>query len=154
MCTDSAPRHGRVPRWSRTIRPDDASAGPTNVPGGSRTNPMTCGGGRPPVDHEASERSAQPFSPHDEQGVTQSEPTVRPAHRHLTVGVVQPTTGARQGYESRRFRCRCARLRSMDDKTILNRISELVDEEHKLRAEAQAHESGTEGEASERLRAL
>ncbi|MDG4782627.1 DUF2630 family protein [Micromonospora sp. WMMD961] len=42
----------------------------------------------------------------------------------------------------------------MDDKTILNRISELVDEEHKLRAQAQAHESGTEGEASERLRAL
>ncbi|MFC5927811.1 DUF2630 family protein [Micromonospora vulcania] len=42
----------------------------------------------------------------------------------------------------------------MDDKTILNRITELVDEEHKLRAEAQAHEAGTEGEASERLRAL
>ena len=42
----------------------------------------------------------------------------------------------------------------MDDKTILNRISELVDEEHKLRATAQAHEAGTDDEARERLRDL
>ncbi|RKN50628.1 DUF2630 family protein [Micromonospora endolithica] len=42
----------------------------------------------------------------------------------------------------------------MDDKTILNRISELVDEEHRLRGEAQAHETGTEGEARDRLREL
>ncbi|MER5704481.1 DUF2630 family protein [Micromonospora sp. NPDC020750] len=41
----------------------------------------------------------------------------------------------------------------MDDKTILNRISELVDEEHRLRSTAQAHESGTEGDR-DRLRAL
>ncbi|MGC4805969.1 DUF2630 family protein [Micromonospora sp. DT233] len=41
----------------------------------------------------------------------------------------------------------------MDDKTILNRISELVDEEHRLRSTAQAHESGTEDER-DRLRAL
>ncbi|MEU1886572.1 DUF2630 family protein [Micromonospora sp. WMMD987] len=42
----------------------------------------------------------------------------------------------------------------MDDKTILHRISELVDEEHRLRSTAQAHESGTDDEARERLRAL
>ena len=42
----------------------------------------------------------------------------------------------------------------MDDKTILSRISELVDEEHRLRADAQQHESGTDDEARERLRAL
>ncbi|MER7891169.1 DUF2630 family protein [Micromonospora sp. NPDC048909] len=42
----------------------------------------------------------------------------------------------------------------MDDKTILNRISELVDEEHRLRSAAQAHEQGTDDEARDRLRAL
>ena len=42
----------------------------------------------------------------------------------------------------------------MDDKTILSRISELVDEEHRLRADAQQHEAGTDDEARERLRAL
>ncbi|MEU6075334.1 DUF2630 family protein [Micromonospora sp. NPDC047074] len=42
----------------------------------------------------------------------------------------------------------------MDDKTILNRISELVDEEHRLRADAQAGESGTDDDARARLRAL
>ncbi|NBE83577.1 DUF2630 family protein [Micromonospora rubida] len=41
----------------------------------------------------------------------------------------------------------------MDDKTILNRISELVDEEHRLRSTAQANESGTEDER-DRLRGL
>ncbi|MCX4471179.1 hypothetical protein C5N14_20080 [Micromonospora sp. MW-13] len=41
----------------------------------------------------------------------------------------------------------------MDDKTILNRISELVDEEHRLRSTAQARESGTEGD-QDRLREL
>ncbi|GAA0392860.1 MULTISPECIES: DUF2630 family protein [Micromonospora] len=42
----------------------------------------------------------------------------------------------------------------MDDKTILSRISELVDEEHRLRADAQATEAGTDDEARTRLRAL
>ncbi|MEU4774493.1 DUF2630 family protein [Micromonospora sp. NPDC023633] len=42
----------------------------------------------------------------------------------------------------------------MDDKTILNRISELVDEEHRLRADAQAGESGTDDDARTRLREL
>ncbi|MER5336242.1 DUF2630 family protein [Micromonospora sp. NPDC002717] len=42
----------------------------------------------------------------------------------------------------------------MDDKTILNRISELVDEEHRLRADAQANESGTDDDARNRLREL
>ncbi|MFC0003105.1 MULTISPECIES: DUF2630 family protein [Micromonospora] len=42
----------------------------------------------------------------------------------------------------------------MDDKTILNRISELVDEEHKLRSSAQEHEAGTDDEAKNRLREL
>ncbi|MFI0795137.1 MULTISPECIES: DUF2630 family protein [Micromonospora] len=41
----------------------------------------------------------------------------------------------------------------MDDKTILNRISELVDEEHRLRSTAQTRESGTEDDR-DRLRAL
>ncbi|MDI5941202.1 DUF2630 family protein [Micromonospora sp. DH15] len=41
----------------------------------------------------------------------------------------------------------------MDDKTILNRISELVDEEHRLRAAAQTKESGTADE-QDRLRDL
>jgi hypothetical protein len=41
----------------------------------------------------------------------------------------------------------------MDDKTILNRISELVEEEQRLRADAQARESDTEGER-DRLREL
>ncbi|SCL15471.1 Protein of unknown function [Micromonospora nigra] len=42
----------------------------------------------------------------------------------------------------------------MDDKTILSRISELVDQEHRLRAEAQANEAGTDDEARTRLREL
>ncbi|WBB67437.1 DUF2630 family protein [Micromonospora sp. WMMD812] len=42
----------------------------------------------------------------------------------------------------------------MDDKTILNRISDLVDEEHRLRAAAQANEQGTDEEAQGRLREL
>ncbi|OKI52046.1 DUF2630 family protein [Micromonospora sp. CB01531] len=42
----------------------------------------------------------------------------------------------------------------MDDKTILNRISELVDEEHRLRAAAQENEAGTDDTARDRLRAL
>ncbi|WP_187398803.1 DUF2630 family protein [Micromonospora sp. WP24] len=42
----------------------------------------------------------------------------------------------------------------MDDKNILNRISELVDEEHQLRVTAQAHEKGTDEEAQNRLREL
>ncbi|MFJ6196530.1 DUF2630 family protein [Micromonospora sp. NPDC092111] len=42
----------------------------------------------------------------------------------------------------------------MDDMTILNRISELVDEERRLRSSAQANESGTDDEARDRLRAL
>ncbi|AEB46262.1 MULTISPECIES: DUF2630 family protein [Micromonospora] len=42
----------------------------------------------------------------------------------------------------------------MDDKTILSRISELVDEEHRLRADAQATEAGTDDEARTRLREL
>ncbi|MET7749271.1 DUF2630 family protein [Micromonospora sp. NPDC005367] len=42
----------------------------------------------------------------------------------------------------------------MDDKNILNRISELVDEEHQLRSAAQAHEKGTDEEAQNRLREL
>jgi hypothetical protein len=41
----------------------------------------------------------------------------------------------------------------MDDKAILKRISELVDEEHRLRSAAQANESGTEGDRV-RLREL
>ena len=40
----------------------------------------------------------------------------------------------------------------MDDKTILNRISELVDEEHRLRADAQTGEPGTDDDARTRLR--
>ncbi|NYT95777.1 DUF2630 family protein [Salinispora sp. H7-4] len=39
----------------------------------------------------------------------------------------------------------------MDDKTILKRISELVDEEHQLRAAAQANEEGTDNESRDRL---
>ncbi|WP_018251532.1 MULTISPECIES: DUF2630 family protein [Salinispora] len=42
----------------------------------------------------------------------------------------------------------------MDDKTILKRISELVDEEHQLRAAAQANEEGTDDESRDRLRDL
>ncbi|MEU8264969.1 DUF2630 family protein [Micromonospora sp. NPDC048999] len=42
----------------------------------------------------------------------------------------------------------------MDDKTILNRITELVDEEHQLRAAAQENVAGTDDAARERLRAL
>ncbi|MEU3457189.1 DUF2630 family protein [Micromonospora sp. NPDC006766] len=42
----------------------------------------------------------------------------------------------------------------MDDMTILNRISELVDEEHRLRAVAQESVAGTDDAARERLRAL
>ncbi|GIM85904.1 DUF2630 family protein [Salinispora arenicola] len=42
----------------------------------------------------------------------------------------------------------------MDDKTILKRISELVDEEHRLRTEAQANEEGTDEESRNRLRDL
>ncbi len=42
----------------------------------------------------------------------------------------------------------------MDDKTILSRISDLVDEEHRLRAQAQEHETGTDDEARTRLREL
>ncbi|MEV6693067.1 DUF2630 family protein [Micromonospora sp. NPDC051196] len=42
----------------------------------------------------------------------------------------------------------------MDDKTILSRISELVDEEHRLRADAQATEAGTDDDARTRLREL
>lgn len=42
----------------------------------------------------------------------------------------------------------------MDDKTILNRISELVDEEHRLRADAQTTQTGTDDEARARLREL
>ncbi|TDC63944.1 DUF2630 family protein [Micromonospora sp. KC207] len=41
----------------------------------------------------------------------------------------------------------------MDDKTILNRISELVDEEQRLRSAAQTKESGTADE-QDRLREL
>nr|MDT0659623.1 DUF2630 family protein [Micromonospora sp. DSM 115978] len=41
----------------------------------------------------------------------------------------------------------------MDDSTILSRIGELVDEEHRLRARAQAVEGSTD-EERERLRAL
>ncbi|MBM0238363.1 DUF2630 family protein [Micromonospora sp. ATA32] len=41
----------------------------------------------------------------------------------------------------------------MDDRTILNRITELVDEEHRLRSAAQAKESGTDDER-DRLREL
>ncbi|RKR86954.1 uncharacterized protein DUF2630 [Micromonospora pisi] len=41
----------------------------------------------------------------------------------------------------------------MDDSTILSRISELVDEEHKLRAEEQANHKTTDEERA-RLRAL
>ncbi|MEU6021304.1 DUF2630 family protein [Micromonospora sp. NPDC048871] len=42
----------------------------------------------------------------------------------------------------------------MDDKTILGRISELVDEEHRLRADAQATEAGTDDTTRTRLREL
>ncbi|MFV2101228.1 DUF2630 family protein [Micromonospora sp. LOL_024] len=42
----------------------------------------------------------------------------------------------------------------MDDMTILSRISDLVDEEHRLRAQAQTTEAGTDDEARTRLRAL
>ncbi|GIJ24062.1 DUF2630 family protein [Micromonospora lutea] len=42
----------------------------------------------------------------------------------------------------------------MDDKTILNRISDLVDEEHRLRAQAQTQETGTDDAARTRLRQL
>ncbi|SCL19289.1 Protein of unknown function [Micromonospora pallida] len=42
----------------------------------------------------------------------------------------------------------------MDDKTILNRITELVDEEHRLRAEAQSGQAGTDDDARARLREL
>lgn len=41
----------------------------------------------------------------------------------------------------------------MDDTTILQRINELVDEEHRLRAEAQEAEEGT-GSTQTRLREL
>ena len=41
----------------------------------------------------------------------------------------------------------------MDDRTILNRISELVDEEHRLRARAQEADEGT-GDDQGRLREL
>ncbi|GAB3810197.1 DUF2630 family protein [Micromonospora zhanjiangensis] len=41
----------------------------------------------------------------------------------------------------------------MDDKTILSRITDLVDEEHQLRARSQATE-GTSDEERERLRHL
>ncbi|WDZ84171.1 DUF2630 family protein [Micromonospora cathayae] len=42
----------------------------------------------------------------------------------------------------------------MDDKTILHRITELVDEEHRLRADAQSAHAGTDDEARARLRQL
>ncbi|MEV4200684.1 DUF2630 family protein [Micromonospora globbae] len=42
----------------------------------------------------------------------------------------------------------------MDDKTILNRITEMVDEEHRLRAEAQAGHTGTDEATRDRLREL
>ncbi|MGC5032932.1 DUF2630 family protein [Micromonospora sp. DT229] len=42
----------------------------------------------------------------------------------------------------------------MDDKTILSRISELVDEEHRLRADTQATETGTDDTTRTRLREL
>ncbi|GLY20409.1 DUF2630 family protein [Micromonospora echinospora] len=42
----------------------------------------------------------------------------------------------------------------MDDKTILNRIAELVDEEHRLRADAQSAQAGTDDAARARLREL
>lgn len=42
----------------------------------------------------------------------------------------------------------------MDDEAILNRISELVDEEHRLRAAAQENVAGTDDAARERLNAL
>ncbi|MEH1013310.1 DUF2630 family protein [Micromonospora sp. CPCC 206060] len=41
----------------------------------------------------------------------------------------------------------------MDDRTILSRISELVDEEHRLRAQAQSAQVGTDPDA-DRLREL
>lgn len=41
----------------------------------------------------------------------------------------------------------------MDDKTILTRINELVDEEYRLRAEAQSTQAGTDDER-DRLREL
>jgi hypothetical protein len=41
----------------------------------------------------------------------------------------------------------------MDDRTILSRITELVDEEHRLRAQAQATEGSSDDER-ERLRHL
>ncbi|WP_428964664.1 DUF2630 family protein [Micromonospora fluostatini] len=41
----------------------------------------------------------------------------------------------------------------MDDRDILKRISDLVDEEHRLRSAAQVHESGTEDDR-DRLREL
>lgn len=41
----------------------------------------------------------------------------------------------------------------MDDRTILSRITELVDEEHRLRAQAQAAEGSTDDER-EQLRHL
>ncbi|MDM4719832.1 DUF2630 family protein [Micromonospora sp. WMMA1363] len=42
----------------------------------------------------------------------------------------------------------------MDDTSILRRISELVDEERRLRADAQTNEVGTNEEARDRLREL
>jgi hypothetical protein len=42
----------------------------------------------------------------------------------------------------------------MDDTTILNRISQLVDEEHRLRSTAQEGETGTDDDQRNRLREL
>ncbi|WBB80170.1 DUF2630 family protein [Micromonospora sp. WMMD882] len=42
----------------------------------------------------------------------------------------------------------------MDDKTILSRISDLVDEEHRLRSTAQSGHTGTDDDARTRLREL
>jgi hypothetical protein len=42
----------------------------------------------------------------------------------------------------------------MDDETILHRISALVDEEHRLRADAQSGHVGTDDDARARLREL
>lgn len=56
----------------------------------------------------------------------------------------------------RRIRAPSASLchaHGMDDRTILSRISELVDEEHRLRAQAQSAQIGTD-EEQDRLREL
>lgn len=74
----------------------------------------------------------------------------------VTAGDLRPRAGA-SGRIPAKPGVRPGRLchaRPMDDKTILRRISELVAEEHRLRADAQTDQVGTDDDTRARLRAL